>query len=42
MRTIDVAERDWPRTLDELSARHEGGLVTLEVFEALPAKPRVK
>jgi hypothetical protein len=32
MRTNEVAEKDWSRTLDEFSARHEGALFSLEVL----------
>jgi hypothetical protein len=32
MRTIEVPQKDWTRTLDEFSAIHEGWLVSLDVM----------
>jgi len=31
MRTVEVPQKDWARTLNEFSARHEGWLVSLDV-----------
>jgi hypothetical protein len=42
MRTIDVPQRDWTRTLDQFSAVHEGWLVSLEVVgPLLGAQPQI-
>ena len=32
MRTIEVPQKDWTRTLDEFSAIHDGWLVSLDVM----------
>jgi len=32
MRTVEVPEKDWSRTLDEFSANHEGALFSLELL----------
>ena len=32
MRTVEVPQKDWARTLDEFSALHEGTLVSLDVL----------
>jgi hypothetical protein len=42
MRTIDVAQKDWTRTLDQFSAVHDGWLVSLEVVgPLLGAQPQI-
>jgi hypothetical protein len=42
MRTIDVPQKDWARTLDQLSAIHDGWLVSLEVLgPTLGAQPQI-
>jgi len=43
MRTIDVPQRDWTRTLDQFSAVHDGWLVSLEVVgPLLGAQPQIR
>ena len=43
MRTIDVPQQDWTRTLDQLSAVHDGWLVSLDVVgPLLGAQPQIR
>jgi hypothetical protein len=43
MRTIEVPEKDWARTLDEFSAVHEGWLISLDVLgPALGVQPQIR
>jgi Family of unknown function (DUF5335) len=43
MQTIEVAQTDWARALDEFSAIHEGWLVSLEVMgSTLGVQPQIR
>ena len=43
MRTVEVPRKDWARTLDEFSARHQGWLVSLDVLgPTLGVQPQIR
>jgi Family of unknown function (DUF5335) len=43
MRTVNVPRREWSRTLDDFSARHEGSLVSLDVVApTMGVQPQIR
>jgi hypothetical protein len=43
MRTVEVPQKDWARTLNEFSARHQGWLVSLDVIgPTLGVQPQIR
>lgn len=43
MRTIDVPQKEWRRTLDQFSAAHDGWLISLDVLDStVGVQPQIR